>query len=425
MMSYSNVKTTKVDLVDKAEIDRSAGVMVRNDNNLLPQAGIKPSIWCCRWYNAVLTPKNKSSYCYNKGDMVWMNTEDLEEFTMNNKDYICSVAQKNGVLAPLLVEAQSGSSSELIDFLMKVVSGKITGNSAKLPLYCLGDIKQKAKIRVSLSAENDHLPTDNAWWRDFFVDSSDTRFSNELEDVFYKLLSSYVSTHLEQYHLSGIQDWWREQNDGRSQELSSQYLLKDFSNVSRYQEYSPAPGSTDRGFDYVVYYHHKCYNDGRTCKWFRVWKSGFLEHGGIVKNDESSARLMDDSLELDSHCYKVNLNWHYNGSSVAPGYQYATALTGFYYEDFELDFGDGQRYPQEQNSQLDPESRYTIQVTPMLESWKTPYSTLHTSTNNAKWYVTREVHTICNNSFMFVLDDDIDYYSYKVSGFSPNSQQGF
>ena len=48
----------------------------------------------------------------------------------------------------------------------------------------------------------------------------------------------------------------------------------------------------------------------------------------------------------------------------------------------------------------------------MLESWKTPYSTLHTSTKNAKWYVTREVHTICNNSFMFVLDDDIDYYSY-------------
>lgn len=428
MSSYSNVKNTKVDLVDKSELDRAAGVMVMNDNNLLPQSGIKPSIWCCKWYNAVLTPRNKSSYCYNKGDMVWLNTEDLEEFARNNKDYICSVAQKNGTLAPLLTKAQSGSSTELLNFLMKVVSGKITGNADKLPLYCLGDISQKTKIRVSLSSENDHLPTDDAWWRDFFVDTSDTRFSNELEDVFRKLLSNYIKTHLEQYHLSGIQDWWREQNDGKTQQLSSLYLLKDFSNASNYQEYSPAPGTTDSGFDYVVYYHHKTYDavDNKICKWFRVWKSGFLEHGGIVKNDEDAAKSIGDSFEYGANCYQVNLNWYYNGSSIAPVYQYATALTGFYYEDFDLEFGDGETYAQELvGTQLDPESRYTVQVTPILDTSAQPYATLHTSSKNAMWYLSREVNTICNSSFRFVLDSDIKYYSYKVNGFSPNAQQGF
>lgn len=72
--------------------------------------------------------------------MVWLNTEDLEEFALANKDYICSVAKKNSVLAPLLARAESGGTTEMVEFLKDVVSGKVTGNSGKLPLYCIGDI---------------------------------------------------------------------------------------------------------------------------------------------------------------------------------------------------------------------------------------------------------------------------------------------
>jgi hypothetical protein len=72
--------------------------------------------------------------------------------------------------------------------------------------------------------------------------------------VFYDLLSGYVQTHLQTYHLSGIQEWWKQENNGIAQSLSSQYLLKDFSNLKGYQEYSPVPGMVDSGFDYVVYY---------------------------------------------------------------------------------------------------------------------------------------------------------------------------
>ena len=432
-MSYSNIKSTKVDAVDKAQLDSAAEVMVQNDNHLLPQSNLKPSIWCCKWYNTVLDKTNRSQYCYDKGDMVWLNTEDLEEFALANKDYICSVAKKNSVLAPLLARAESGGTTEMVEFLKDVVSGKVTGNSSKLPLYCIGDILQPAKIRVSLSASNDHLPTDNAWWRDFFVDTDSSKLSKQLENKFYQLLSSYYETHMKQYHLSGIQDWWRDQNNGVSQTLSSQCLLKDFSNVTDVQEYSPAPGTTDSGFDYVVYYYHKSYGDGKTCKWFRVWKSGYLEHGGVVKNDEDMASQMEDTLAYESpitmkhNCYEVNLAWKYNNdTATAPTYTYPTALTGFYYDDFDLDFGDGAPLPQERvGLQLSPDSRYSVQVTPLLDSWKEPYSTLHTTRRNAKWYMSREVNTICNGSFRFILDDDVDYYSYKVSGFSQNAQQGF
>ena len=163
-----------------------------------------------------------------------------------------------------------------------------------MPLYCLGDLLQPAKIRVSLSDDNTHLPTDDAWWRDFFADTSATKLAEQLESKFYELLSSYYDTHLKQYHLSGIQDWWRDQSGGASRSLSSECLLKDFSNVTDVQEYSPAPGTTDSGFDYVVYYFHKTYDDPKTCKWFRVWKSGYLEHGGVVKNEQAAAAQMED-----------------------------------------------------------------------------------------------------------------------------------
>lgn len=431
-MSYSNIKPTKVDAVDKMQLDSAAELMVQNDNHLLPQSDLKPSIWCCRWYNTVLNKSNRNQYCYDKGDMVWLNTENLEEFALANKDYICSVAQKNSILAPLLAKAESGGTAELVEFLKDVVSGKTTGNPGKLPLYCIGDVLEPAKIRVSLSADNDHLPTDNAWWRDFFVDTDSSKLSKQLESKFYQLLSSYYETHMKQYHLSGIQDWWRDQNNGVSQTLSSQYLLKDFSNVTDVQEYSPAPGTTDSGFDYVVYYFHKSYDDPKTCKWFRVWKSGYLEHGGIVKNELAAAMQMEDHLACQSQltmkysCYEVNLAWRYSGSATAPAYTYPTNLTGFYYDDIQLDFGDGERHDQEKTGlQLSPESRYSVQVTPLIYPDADPYSILHVSRQNAKWYMSREVNTLCNSSFRFVLDDDVEYYSYKVAGFAQNAQQGF
>lgn len=436
MSNYTNVKKTSVNLVDKQNLDLAADVMIANDIRLLPQTGIKPSIWCCKWYNTVLTNSNKSTYCYKKGDSVWLNTEDLEDFTKNNQAYIYSVASKNGTLKPLLINAELGGTTELLNFLQKVVTGEECGNAMKQPLYCIGDVHSPTKIRISLSDDNDHLPTDDGWWKDFFVDTSTTKFSDEIYSTFQKTLSTYIQTHIQQYHLSGIELWLREQNDNSSSSLSSTYLLKDFSNTSDFQEYSPYPGTTDSGFDYVVYYHHRHFTgDPKVCKWFRVWKSGYLEHGGIIKNDNTQASYMGDQLTYETtdqdgntvatH-YKVNLGWSYTGGATAPIYSYPTASTGFYYDDESIDIGNGKNIDLDDvGMQLDPEQRYCIKITPFLNTGKTPYSTMRTSSNGAKWYMADEVNTICNNSFRIFLDPDVEYYSYHTSGFAPNSQQGF
>ena len=154
-MSYSSVKQTKVSTVDRLNLDSAAKVMVQNDNNLLPHAGIKPTIWCCKWYNTMVDDTNRQTCCYNKGDMVWLNTEDLEQFAISNKDYIYAIARKNNILAPLLAEAELGGSTEVIQLLEDIVSGKVSGNPSGLPLYCIGNLNEPARIRVSLVDGNE------------------------------------------------------------------------------------------------------------------------------------------------------------------------------------------------------------------------------------------------------------------------------
>lgn len=53
----------------------------------------------------------------------------------------------------------------------------------------------------------------------------------------------------------------------------------------------------DTGFDYVVYFQQKRSEvDPKVWKWFRVWKSGYLEHGGIISKDPSAAASLGDEL---------------------------------------------------------------------------------------------------------------------------------
>ena len=95
-------------------------------------------------------------------------------------------------------------------------------------------------------------------------------------------------------------------------------------------------------------------------KWFRVWNSGKLEHGGIVKADAAMASKMGDSLAYGSTHYKVNLAWSDNDVK-APSYTYSIAADSFYYESDYIDIGDKQKRKIEDVSKLlDEGSRYTV-----------------------------------------------------------------
>ena len=95
-------------------------------------------------------------------------------------------------------------------------------------------------------------------------------------------------------------------------------------------------------------------------KWFRVWNSGKLEHGGIVKADAAMAAKMGDSLVYDGTHYKVNLAWS-DSEVKAPVYRYGIAADSFYYESDYISIGDSRRWKIEDVSKLlDESSRYTI-----------------------------------------------------------------
>lgn len=85
------------------------------------------------------------------------------------------------------------------------------------------------------------------------------------------------------------------------------------------------------GFDHVMLFGKRNVSGSRQCQWFRLWKSGLLEHGGIVKVGGSShdCGINNASARL----YTVNLSWDYSGKT-APVYDFpAAGVNGFYSHD--------------------------------------------------------------------------------------------
>lgn len=408
--------------VNIKEFDDAIESMIKNDIDLIPKSNIAPSIWKCSWYNVKLTDSNKSSYCYKKGDAVWVNTEDLASFTEANKSYIKLVIMNNSFLRRKYQQVQDNE-SEVQQLFQDVVSGKVSGNSQNLPLFYIGNLTDKVQIRVSLSDDNDKLPTDNAYWKDFFVNNDVSRFQNIILDRTSALISTYLEAHLKNYHLSGIFDYWYDEF-GDIKQLSDFYLLEDMSNIEKYQDFNVQNGTTQTGFDYVVYFHqHKFSNiDDKCMKWFRVWNSGKVEHGGIVKNSAESAAVMGDSIASNGKIYKVNLSWS-DSNVKAPGYTYSISPGSFYQEADYIDTGDNERIQIEDSSSiLDKDRRYSISLTPFSE---TPYSTMYGKNTGGAYYTVKDVVSITNSSFCFLLQDNVDYYSYYTYGISKNAEQKF
>ena len=51
---------------------------------------------------------------------------------------------------------------------------------------------------------------------------------------------------------------------------------------------------------------------------------------------------------------------------------------------------------------------------------------MHPASNtNGVYYLAKDIVSITNSTFCFLLDPDVAYYSYYTSGFASNVQQGF
>ena len=426
----SKIEEPKITTISQQQLNAAVSMMVKNDKKLLPNTGYAPKIWECTWYNSPVGSHNVESYGYSKGDAVWINTEDLDEFTKHNAEHIREVIAGNSKLKTKY-EAIAGNEKTELEFMKKVVCGDVVGSSTSQPLYYLGSLLEPVKLKVSVVDNNIDLPTDSSEkWKDFFNNQDPIEFSEKLNTEFERLLSSFMNQHMLEYHLSGMSQYWNDKY-GQTRQLEDLYLKKTLDNVSLFQEFGNTPGEDNWGFDYVIHFCKKPFesSDGtKSFKWFRVWRSGYLEHGGIVYNDQKIASAMGDSFECDNRLYRVNLTWAINRTKTAPSFKYSAAPTGFYFEDNKISLSGTQYALDTLGRHVSEQDRYQIQVTPILgnASQVTPYSTMHVDTlTQSVHYMSRDVINLANDSFCFVLDPDIQQYSYYVAGFVSNIQQGY
>ena len=395
-----------VDKVSINDIDAALASMIENDKVIIPQYGISPRIWRCKWYCIPLTDRNKQRLLYQKGDAVWINTEDLSEFTKSNRQFIENVINNSSLLRSKYNSFENNEYQKF-EFCKQIVNGDVTDSPQGLPLFYLGDIRKNTQIRISLCDNNDKLPNNDGYWKDLFVNNDKAKFQSELLNRAKELCKTYLEQHLIEYHLSGY-----------NQTLSTEYLLNDMSNLGHTYEFINAEHGSSRGFDYVVHYDCKKFSNG-SYKWYRVWSSGMLEHGGIVTTT-NPGQAGDSLIDENTH-YKVNLNWPCS-SGTAPSYRYPMSSNGFYFDGSSITIGTNTSNMNDMGRQLSQEDHYVVQLTPIVGN-TVPYSYLNGG--NTPYYMSNDINRMTNSSFCFLINKESTTYSYHVQGFVTNLQQQY
>src|SRR5574344_676909 len=321
--------------ITDANLNKILGKFIANDSVLSCTSDDFPGLWECRWYN------NSSIKGYSRGDAVWLNTEDMTSFIMNNSDKIYDYASKNPYLKDKIKKFQANVPS--IYFLYKkIVSGYDLDGISLPPLFVLGNITSMAQIRVSLSDDNKALPTDDSAWKDFFINNQFELLSNDLCSIMDEALSIHLST----YHIGVDKD-----DSSEISSILSTYLKNDFSNAKYLQIASDSSNLNTTGFDFIKEFAEIKLDDN-CVRWFRLWNSGILEHGGIALADE------------DARIYEVRLDWTYGNNLTAKIYEYPIDSESFYGIYNSFDTGDAI----DTSKLLNENHRYSIELTPIKDS---------------------------------------------------------
>lgn len=376
--------------------------LVENDNSLIPENSIVPKIWECKWFN------DSSIEGYSKGEAVWVNTEPLDEFTSAHYQTILNYLLENAFYRPK-VEAllKENDVSKLFAMCKSMVAdGKV---------FYVGSLAKPVQLKISVADDNKDVPLDtSAKWKDFFVLTDDSTNMHKFQQILTQQTQQLLDLHVKTYHLPEsfpVED----------------YLLRDMSNIdqSKLQRCkSTKYRSNMQGFDYVLLSVRKKYA-GKTEKWFRMWSSGYLEHGGIV---DLSASLPDGD-EKTGCMYTVNLGWKYgkDKKQTAPTYEYqpvdfrdmyCTALSS----DFDVD-GEDEAVEYDLKDMVSVKTRYVVSLTPCTSSSAFAYSQPPSSPQKLDLYETNAVCALDNSSFMFFFQSNNGHlrsqcYTYYCSGFS-------
>lgn len=369
MLKY-NINEVIPDDITINSISQSFKRIMENDNEILRNVGSDINVWECKWYN-----NNKISG-YPKGHAVWVNTENVEQFVRNKYNDI-----EQYILNSQYVGLYSNISSNT-NLTLRFFKDVCQGTNGYEQLYYLGDIEQPTQIRVSLVDNNKELPSNSLYWADSFRLSSENGYKTEITKKATENISNLIDSHIANYHLSGM----------TANQLTSTYLKTDFSNISQNQKYKThsirGRKNIDQGFDSII--KHIYVTKSNEKLWFKLWSSGLLEHGGIIKKNSTEKYI------------SINLNWEYDGKK-APVYDYQIIYDGFYGEDFRLKPNGEDLVINSQN--LGQQMTYNVLVSPLINT------DICTEANPV------EVINITNSGFQIVHNSVNEVYSYYTSGY--------
>ena len=295
------------DRISTVLINKIISRLVANDNSVLPSTYRIPYVWEATWFN------NPSAKRYMKGDAVWINTERPQEFISENKDRIYSYLYNSSEYKDRILRCGDDWKKQYELYLEVINSGK---------LYWLGDITKPAQIRVCKEDNVSSPPDDDRFWEDFFNIRDDEKTRTEIIKEFERITEEQFESHLSSYH--------PESYDGFNM---GEYMVNDFSNASNLQNYNKTSIRNMSGFDSIKKFVCKRYGNNNV-KWFRIWSSGYLEHGGIVDIGDIQGNDTDEYGDSKGKFYTVYFDWKYSGNLVAPIFDYqSVSMEPFHFAD--------------------------------------------------------------------------------------------
>lgn len=279
-----------------------------NDAYVYGQFDKIPGVWKCLWYN------DDRISGYNKKDFFWLNTENRSRFFKNNAEQMRRMVDINPVITEKLPPWKNNDQT-VFDKYNNVLTGYFDSSMSTpfLPWAEIGTLSACTQLVVSQEDNNKHKISDKTKWKRFLVEDDDVDdITRQTQDVVDKA----ISTHEMEYHfgesISAGPAAIREEITNLSNSLES-YVDANFGNISAsYPENYLANDFECNGFDVVELFVEKPIPDKTLSgyvierQWFRLWRSGFLEHGGLLKttNCLNETRTM---IEID-------LDWELSSS---------------------------------------------------------------------------------------------------------------
>lgn len=302
--SYELGLSDQINITSNSKLDKIFNQFIDNDLFIYGNFAKIPKFWFCRWYN------DSRIKGYNRGDFFWVNTADINTFLNDNAKQIQAYANANPFIINKLPDWNQNNGN-IVNLYLDVLSGYSENSmlAAPLPaLWELGNLSGSSQLYVSLVDNNKKPLLDENYWKPFLVSEIDKDGRSTLEyieQIFLTKSDAVLNDHVKNYHFGGVPPTSAEINM-----LSSGYVNADFSNIDEtFSQNYLENGNESNKFDIIDVYVKKPYPNrvisGEVSEytWFRKWKSGYLEHGGIIN--------IDNYISPDKTKIIIPFNWDF------------------------------------------------------------------------------------------------------------------